>query len=242
MKPFLLFLVTFVLEVHVHAATLVTQEPPRCLQTKNVCAVGNDDERGFEMKVGDADVTLDRGSAVIRKSDREIRLVKGTVWIRGNLTVTSEFGSARSVEAGDFWVSKNPNEMAVMAVSTDVELQARGSSETLTVSEGLQNTLGEIGFNGQASTGLPMPIPFKDFVMRWGRLYKGPKKAFETQVDSFHAKWEEATQASATINKALFDRKVASIEEAARSEAEKKAKVEAENRSLREMFRRKNGL
>jgi hypothetical protein len=240
-----LFLLTFTLEVHVYAASVPIQEPRGCLQTKDVCALENADERGFEFEIDGATVTLDRDSAVIRKSPGEIRIVRGTAWVHAHakpFLVSSEFGGVRSVGEGDFWVTKSTSELTAMAVSTDVELSPRGSQETLTVTQGLQNTLGKVGFDGQASTGLPMPIPFKDHVLRWGRLYKGPKAEFEAQVDRFHAKWQEAAQESAAINKAVFDRKIAAVEEAARIEAEKKAKVEAENRALREMFRRRNGL
>ena len=241
----LLFLVMFTLEVHVDASEPPIQEPHGCLKTKNVCALENHDERGFEFEMGAVKITLDRDSALIRQSANEVRIVKGTIWIRASeapFSVSSEFGSAKNRGEGDFWVSKSAAELSVMAVSADVELSPRGSKETLTVSPGLQNTLGKIGFNGQAATGLPMPISFKDHVLRWGRLSKGPKAEFEAQLEKFHATWEEAAQESAAINKAVYDRKIASVEEAARLEAEKKAKVEAESRALREMFRRRHGM
>jgi hypothetical protein len=239
------FLVTFTLEIHVYAAQVPMQEPSGCLKTANVCAIENHDERGFEFPVGGATITLDRDSAVIRKSEKEIRLVKGTVWIRAGdkpMTVSSEFGSAVNLGAGDFWIVKSANELVAIAVSAEVEIAPRGTGEPLTIHRGLQNTLGKVGFNGVASTGLPMPIAFKDHVLRWGRLYRGSKAAFEKQVGVFYTQWEEATQESAEVNKAVYDRKIASIENARRLEAEKKAKVQSENQVLRDLFRRRNGM
>lgn len=241
----LLFLAAFSLEVHVNAAERALQEPSGCIATKDVCAVENSDERGFELKLGETIVTLDRDASVIRKTSNEVRLVRGTIWVRSASTdfrVTSEFGVVRSLSEGQFWVTKTATDLTALATSTDVELLPRGSHETLLVSQGLQNTLGQIGFNGKAATGLPMTIPFKDLCLRWGRLYKGPKAEFEAAIARFRQTWEEAAEAAAEINKAVFDRKVASVEDAARANAEKQAKADAENQALRAMFRRRNGL
>ena len=79
----LVFMMTFSLEVSVHAADLDLQQEPRgCLATKNVCAIQNLNDRGFEIKIGDAVITLDHASSLIRKSNSEIRLVGGTAWIK----------------------------------------------------------------------------------------------------------------------------------------------------------------
>ena len=245
------FVMTFSIEVSVHASELnIQQEPHDCLATKDVCAIQNLNESGFEVKIGDAVVTLDRASSLIRQSTNEIRLVSGTAWIQAQsmFIVTTEYGSVKNLissgsegalDGGDFWVSKNSQGLTAIAISADVELAPKGSNERLLVSQGLQNTLGHIGFNGQAATGIPLPIPFKDHVFRWARLYRGPKKDFEPQVDRFRAKWQQATEASAEINRSLYARKVASVDQAKRIEDDKKAKVEAENLALRKMFRQR---
>jgi hypothetical protein len=243
----LVFFMTFSLEVSVHAAeSELLQEPHGCFASKGVCALQNINDGGFEFKIGQTIVTLDRDSSLIRKSDSEIRLVKGTAWIKAKsaFVVGTEFGTAKNLEDGDFWVTKSAQALTAIAISTDVELAPKGSIERLLISQGLQNTLGQIGFNGQATTGIPMPIPFKDHVMRWARLYRGPKKDFERQLDVFHEKWQRASEASAQINRALYDRRVASVEEAKRAEEAKRSKVEAENQALRKMFRQRmlNGM
>jgi hypothetical protein len=245
----LLFVSTFSLEITVHAADksvpieiqTTLQEPHNCLATKDVCAVENLGETGFDVKVGDSIVTLDHGSSLIRKSDNEVRMIKGTAWIKAEKTmvVSSEYGAFQNVGSGDFWVTKTSTQVTAMAVSSDVEIKPRGSQETLLISQGLQNSLSQVGFNGQAATGIPMPIPFKDHVMRWGRLYRGPKKAFESSVDEFHVKWEAATEAAAVIHHSLYDRVIASADQEAKAEAAKKAKIEAENQALRDMFRKR---
>ncbi len=241
------FIMTFSLEASVHAGTSdLQQEPHDCLSSKNVCAVQNLNEGGFEIKIGDSVVTLDRASSLIRKSDSEIRLVTGTAWIKTKsaFVVSTEFGTVMNLAEGDFWVVKSFQYLTAMAVSTDVELAPKGSHEKLLVSQGLLNTLGQIGFDGQSSTGIPMPIPFKDHVMRWARLYHGPKKEFEHQVDVFHEKWQKATVASAEINRSLYIRKVASVLNAKQLDDAKRAKVQAENLALRNMFRQRmlNGM
>lgn len=234
------FIVAFTLNVQVHASEI--QLPAGCLtDAKAVCAVENPNEQGFEVKVGESTVVLDHASSLVRTSEHEIRLVKGTAWVKatGLVTVQSEFGAVANVGSGDFWVTKTKSQITALAVSTDVNLRPKGSQETLLVSQGLQNTLGQVTFGGVAETGIPMPIPFKEHLFRWARLYRGDKKEFETQVDKFHETWTDASRASAQINQQLFERKVASVDELAKAEEAKRSKVQSEQNQLRQMFRKR---
>lgn len=235
-----LFLTFFLLEMTVHAEPKAKdhlEEPAACLTSEGVCAVQSLSSKGFRLELGETHVTLDEGASVIRKSKSEVRLVAGTIWVQGALIVETEVG--RIEGADEMWVQKSDQGVTVMVVRGLAKLKPRGSSETLEVHEGLQNTIGDVGFNGIAQTGLPLPIAFKDFVLRWGRLTDQSKSDFESSVDRFHAKWSRASALSAETNRLLFERKRASLDADARSAEEKATKAQASENALRQMFRKR---
>ncbi len=237
----LLFVTTFSVEITIHASELVLQEPIGCLVRSSVCAIENTAQSSFELKLGASVVVLDTGAVVIREANDVIRLVKGTAWIKAQSTmhVRSEFGEVSNSSDGEFWVSRTSENLTAAATSAILLLSPKGSNEKLQIDPGLQNTLGAIDFNGRATTAVPMPIPFKDHVMRWARLFHGSKKQFEDQVDKFHKQWVSASQASAELNQRLYSRKIASVESEKAARAAKARKIEAENRELRALFRQR---
>lgn len=236
----LVFILCFTLEVTVHA---LTQEPTGCFARLEsvVCALENDGRGPVELKLGSTVITLDEGSAVLRSSKNEVRLIKGTVWVRAGdkFRVRSEFGDFENRDSGDFWVSRTRTQVTASAISTTVLMNPRGSKESLEIAAGLKNFLGEIDFSGRAATGIPVAIAFKDHVARWARLYRGPKPEFEAAVGQFHQQWVQATHESAELNQTLFNRVIASVDEQNRQIASKAEAAAKENRELRELFRRK---
>ena len=235
----LLFIVSFSIEITVHASAIM--EPRNCLNTKAVCAIENPSVEPLEIKVGSSILTLDHDTTLVRTTDSHVRLVKGTLWVRATpeMTVSAEFGDAQATTSSEFWITRSKDSMTVSTVLGAVEISGRGTNEKLIVTAGLQNTLGSVNLAGQSSTGLPMPIPFKELVTRWAKFYRGPKKDFLAQVDAFHTVWVDASKESAEINRTLYSRKVASVESLKRAAAEKSAKANAEKRELHELYLRR---
>ncbi len=239
----LVFIATFSLEVTVRAQEFITQEPLKCLaRATSVCAIENSSSIGFEVKMGSSTLILDQGAAIIRQADDELRLIKGTIWIKAASTIRirSEFGEIANSEPGDFWISRTSEVMTGSAISTPLQLSPRASKDTLEVAPGLQNTIGAIGFDGQATTSIPLPIPFKDHILRWARLYHGPKKQFESEVAEFHDRWLKASETAADISQTLYERQVASVENAKAARAAQVKKANAENNELRSLFRKRS--
>lgn len=261
----LLFLATFVLEVRVRAEAahdahpapheaksqahssghespvlIVQQEPANCLKGKLACAVRTREGQTFELVLDEkTTVVLDFLSSIIRISNKEIRLVSGSVWIKsqGDFQVHSEFGDVVSTTPGEFWVTRTKERVTAKATEATVELRPRGSKENLTVDPGLQNTIGLIGLDGKAETGIPLAIPFKEHLNQWARVYRGPKKTFEEQVQAFHERWTSAAVESAVINKAIHDRMISSADEEKAVEDAREAKVRAQREADRKFFR-----
>lgn len=245
----LVFLAAFTLEIRVKAAEIihlpnaseVLEEPAGCLMDSTACAVRTSSGEKYELPLGDTVVHMDRSTAVLRVRSDEIRLVAGTVWIeaKGPFTVRTEFGAAR-VGSGGFWVTRTEDRMtAAAAVGSDVVLAPRGTTEELVIERGMENWIGRVGRQGHAESGLPRAIPFDEHVRRWARLYPGPQERFEAEVRRFRAQWNDASRKAAELHRALLERKVASL----RADHEKRERdlrrIEARNRELREMFRRR---
>lgn len=165
----LIFLMTFSLEVRVHAAesaqlplaASVFQEPENCQVENSTCAIGTPAGSKYKLNVGDSTVWLDQSTSVVRTSASEIRLVAGTIWVqaKGEFSVKTEYGVAR-VREGEFWVTRDRDRMTVAATGPQVELQPRGSRESLFVLTGMENSMGRVTPEGVAETGLPQAIGF----------------------------------------------------------------------------------
>lgn len=244
-----LFVLVFSLEVRVRASVIQLREsespieqPEGCLDSEaNPCAMQTGRGEKLEILVGQAKVVVDQESSIIRVSEKEIRLVAGAVWVKATksspVSVRTEFGSTRGTS--DFWVSREKEKMIVTAVHRDVEIFPRGSGEALVVPRGLENFIGRVGKNGQATVGLPTPIVPQPHLERWARLYSGKKAQFEKEVAEFRETWANSKDEAVVIHQALFQRKIASIDEARRQAEISRQKVESRNRELRDLFRRK---
>ena len=251
------FFVAFSFEIRVRAevaelpnAKTIQEQPDQCLESSGVCALRTEAGEKYVLELGDdrdkpsVTVYMDQETALIRVSDKEIRLVKGTVWVQAesSFTVHSEFGDAR-IQKGDFWVKHQVHKIVISATGPkageNVELFARGSSESLLIEPGMENWIASVGTNGKAETGLPTAIEFAPHLERWARLYPDKKQAFEKDVEKFKAVWQKASVHAAEIHRSLFERKVASVEFEQARKAEQRRKVEDHDRALREIFRKR---
>lgn len=244
-----LFLFVFTIDVRVKAADLsadpsadILQEPGDCLEViESSCAVQTGSGDRFELTLSKGKVILDRDTTVIRLNDHEVRLVAGTIWVKPEskqkLFVRTEFGTASATH--EFWVMKEGDRSVVSATVKETEMIGRGSQETLLVPAGLENWMGRVTKSGRASTGLPSPIQPSPHLARWARLYTGKKAQFEKEVAAFKTTWSQARGEATQIQQALFERKLASLESAANERVKSRQKVEARNRELRDLFRRR---
>lgn len=244
----LCFLISFTLEVRVHAreavqlpiAHDVQQEPENCIIESSICAVRTRLGEKYKLVVGETSIVLDQQTTVLRLSATEVSLVAGVIWVQaqGRFIVKTEFGEAQ-VDKGEFWVRRANEKMFVSATDVSVLLRPRGADEQLIVERGWENWLSRVDKTGRAESGLPTPIEFVPHLERWARLHSGSRKAFEKDVGKFHSYWREASEQAAAIHKALFERKVAALEAEKDREARRRRQVEARNRELNDIFRKR---
>lgn len=246
----LLFFLAFNLEVRVHAAEIVQlpnateiqQEPADCLGDLSVaCALHTMPEEKFKLILGESTVVLDQSTVVVRGGgSNSLTLVDGAVWVQGKtpVTVRTEYGEIKA-GAGDFWVVRVESRVVVVASGVQVEMWPRGGSESIVVERGWENWLGRVNREGRAETGLPRAIQLKEHFERWARLYPGTKVKFEQDVKAFQEVWMSASKRAAEIHQILFNRKMASLEEEKAKKDIVRRAIEARDRELREMLRRK---
>jgi len=78
--------------------------------------------------------------------------------------------------------------------------------------------------------------------VRWARLYTGTKAQFETDVKTFHQRWERGLASVADYHKELADAHLKVLDDEAAKRAQIKAQEETRSRELRALFRRKQLL
>ncbi|MCM2282453.1 MAG: hypothetical protein NDI61_11485 [Bdellovibrionaceae bacterium] len=242
------FFLAFTLDVRVHAAETaalpnsqeVLQDPADCVLRASVCAVKTASFEKYKLAVGEASVYLDSSTAVIRRSEVELTLLSGTVWVRSSagFTVSSEFGVVQS-EGGEFWVSRDASRMTASATEKALMLRPRGATDALRVDVGEENWIGRVASNGIASSGVPQAIALAPHLRRWARLFPGTRQAFEKETRRFHASWSRGLASVADYHEELAVQR----RQALRIEAERRARLreqeESRSRELRAMFRRK---
>lgn len=221
-------------------ASQIQEEPKNCLLETSRCAVRTRIGEKFKLSVGESVVHLDQQTAVVRLSAESVRLISGAIWVQAKspFTVQTEFGEMKT-EPGEMWVHRTSEYVYANASVNRVLIFARGAKSELWVEPGWENWIGRVGRNGVAETGVPKPIHFETYIERWARLHVGSKTSFEKAVKDFHRTWSVAVKEAAEVHQALYERKMASLEAAEQREKERRERIEAENRALREMFRRR---
>jgi hypothetical protein len=243
------FISAFAVEMKVRAAQQVRlpkareiiQLPAKCLEAKSAgCAASTRAGERFVLILGESRITLGSQTAVLMDDERRLRLVKGMLWIEAGsaVSIASEFGEAR-IEKGEFWLAKTHDRVTVTAIEGEVELRPRGAQQGIFVPAGLENYMSRVRSDGIAGTGGPVPLNSRFHIKRWARLFDGTPAEFKEKVMAFQEKWREAARQSAEIHQQLLARKVASLEAEHVARENQRRKVEARNRELVEMLRRR---
>jgi hypothetical protein len=219
----------------------VLQLPAGCLKAQTgECAVSTRAGERYVLTFGHSKLTMGSRTAIIVDDQSRVSLVRGVVWIEAGaaMTVRSEYGEARSGR-GEFWIVKSQDRVTVTAVDGEVELRPRGASDSLWLLPGLENHMGHVRSDGVAATGVPVPLNWRVHIRRWARLFDGSPAEFKERVMDFQEKWQGATLQAAAIHGELLARKVASLEAEHAAREDHRRKVEARNREMVEMFRRR---
>lgn len=251
-----IFLFFSVVTIRVHAKQVMSfvsgsgfQMPEGCLAnlTKG-CVVRSSNGETVRIELNKNTIDLDEDSVVRIDENAGISLVRGGVWILAETKqkVSVEYGVVES--DGFFRVMKDSAKERVSGRSQRVHIQSLkgfvqvrplGEVTGLRIDPGEENWVSTVGANGRATVGSPLPIPFKQVVSSWARVFRGSKSDFAQEVRALSLRWHQAVEANANFHKEVVERRLASIERSEKIERDRRLKQQAYRRGLRELFRRK---
>ncbi|XGC79413.1 hypothetical protein ACES2L_08740 [Bdellovibrio bacteriovorus] len=239
MKKFsrlLIFILAFQMEVRVRASGDILEQPVACMKSKETCAI-QVMGAGFHYAKKDKKLHAGSGSALMRLSQNQWRLVKGSLWVEESkgLEVDTLHGSL-SAKYGEYWVIEKEGRILVRNIDSDLTVTFR-DGKTLQVPEGFEFSMEGLGVDGRSQYSMVKPIDMKDHLPLWNSLWQGSKADFVAKVKRTKEYWGDLTQKSADLYQALVERKIASDQEAQQKLEEKKRRQALEKAQMREMYR-----
>lgn len=219
----------------------VIEEPKNCITESGVCALRVGERRKLVLETGNQrEWTLAEKSIVIRRDSAHLRLIEGSIRVRGPSTVI-EIEQGDLTTHGEVFIDRIGEDLKIVNTGEASALfKGRGWDSAYEIPSGMQVTVDRPSLaNGQTAVGLPLPLDFDEQVVREARLYEGKKDDFPKRLEQLVALRAGAAVASAKLHKEAVERKIATAN--AKDDRLKKGRQqrEARDRELRAMFRRK---
>lgn len=260
------FMIGFTLEVRVEAnervqlipidlkkekdnklSSALLQEPRECLDSKKTCALRVGARRlfvyeptaGRQWTAGENTIVL-RLDDCAHDSSCRMRFIEGVVRITGEETlVETDLGDLKA--RGEVFIERHGSKLLVVNTGDQPLLfKGRGWVNERAIPSGVEVTLDLPNVkNGKTSVNLPLPLDFEKQVVREARFYTGKRADFPAHLEEIAKRRIEAAGEIAALHQEVVERKIASIDEAAKAVQAKRAEREARDRELRALFRRK---
>lgn len=222
-------------------------EPFDCLEKKEYpCAIKTDSKMAWAWKWEDGRVEFSNKTMAILEGPEEVRLLEGSLIAyseNGSAWLRTVFGDVALAE-GVAMVrrDKSKGKFEVNALIGEIYIYPRGAKEVLSLPQGYRNWLGETQSGGSAASEIPQSINKQAVLEMWPLLFSGEPSEYFQMVRDFHSSWMDAVKNIGPFHQTLVERRLAFIEEERRLAEVRRAQTEAEKRTLRELFRRKNFL
>lgn len=171
----------------------------------------------------------DRG-LVEMKSNDQIKLMRGTLWlnVRSEVTVDTLFAQIHIPE-GQVWLIVDEKQVKIKSITSHVMLKSK-SGQKIEINRGFETWVGLINSLGRNEVGVPQAIDFSQYLQFWAKYYRGSKKKFISEANQLREELNLATIESAEIYQETINRQIASIEEEkilkAQQEIEKKKQIQ----------------
>lgn len=254
------FLLGFTIEIRVEAAervqlssidiakerlyphgSAIIEEPKNCVTEKRSCAIRVGERRKLTLtSAEDREWTIAEKSIVIRRDREHLRLIEGSIRLRGPATIVdTELGELTT--NGEIYVDRIGEEMTIVNTGEKPALfKGRGWAQSYEIPGGMQVTVDRPSLrSGETVINLPLPLDFESQVVREARLFDGKKDEFSKRLAELVALRAAAAMDAAKLHQAVVERKIANIQ--AQEDRLKKGRQqrEARDRELRALFRRK---
>lgn len=251
MMSVIAFILSFGLEVHVRAGNIrlakgqaPLQQPSGCLFEvgEKPCAIGTRLDEKFTMEISEGWITLGSKASMVFLAERPARYISGNVLVKADkeLQINSEFGEIQFELNSKAMLWRDEEKLFISTLEGTVWAIPRGSKEKMKVPQGYENWVGSISSQtATALTGRPTAAVFQRIVERWAQLTNLTPKEFSEAVNLYAETWRVATKTAADMHAALYQRKMASVNEIHERQTKVKAKIEEEQKEIRQLYRRK---
>lgn len=225
MKTFLkvlLFLLSFQLEVRVKADS----------GSETFSA----DKKPFHLSAEDVKIHAAVGSTFEKTKSGDWKILRGNVWVEKaqHKNFETPYLTADG-KSGEFWIDAQADKTWIRNFSAILKITLR-DGKTLDIPPGFQ--MWAAGFNSEAQVeyGMIEPIAMREQIPQWYAIYPASGKNFENKIKKLKESWGDVAETGSQIYKAQALRKIASVEAADKAVADRKRRIDAENKRVRELY------
>ncbi|MGE5085453.1 MAG: hypothetical protein ACM3MG_04075 [Bacillota bacterium] len=231
----LIFLMAFQMEVRVRASADILEQPAACLKSIETCAI-HVANGGFHLKQDGLKLHSTESSTLMRLSQDQWRLVRGTVWVEEASGVGFEtpYANVKALHGG-YWLISHKDKVLIRNINADLVVELRDGKK-LEVPTGFEFWVAGINSDGRNEFGMIQPVKISEHLRLWNSLYQGSKEDFKKEVAQLKENWSDLVGKSSVIYQQIVDRKLASAAEERRNEEKKKRQAEAERQKTRELI------
>ncbi len=240
----LLFFFTLILAFSAEAQPQFVDAPAGCFRKKAYPCKVRVSSGFLAFEKASNQFHLGESSSLLFLGESEVQLLQGQLWVPASKHLVVRSTSALKVAVSGEWFFQRQENAQFLLRNLDGEIRFLSrfvfASETLPV--GFENWYGTLDSSGQISRGVIRPIDMKEFLTAWMPLAGSSVAEMRKATLEYKQKWGEAVSKSASLYQEVVERRMASHEDKARRQAERKRSEEAERERIRQMFREKNGL
>lgn len=197
----------------------------------------------FRIDRGGQIFVLDQGSSILMKSESEIQLLEGEMWIEKSADLGVNMNPYLKAQvSGEFWLRKDGDKIFISNLEGEFKFISNKIFSNETLPMGFENWYAGIRTDQKINSGIIQPISFEKFASDWARIYSGPKAEKLTRLKSYRDKWKDSVAQSAEMYAKVIERTMASVENKKRQERKTELDREKEREALKQLFRSKNYL
>ena len=213
-------------------------EPKNCYKHFMPCALYLY-TKGQTITMGATRISLSRGTFVIQKTEKNLQLVKGYIWVeaQGPFVVESNYGKVR-LQGSNALVRIRNERIELVSVNSNSYLEMF-SGEKLLVPEGYENWMGGITKSGKQFIGFPAAANIQLLLSELGRVYFGDQKSLKEKLFIMREAWKNAVSETSQRNLASIHRVMAEDLAAKEQYRLRRQRIKVENQRLRTLFYRK---
>lgn len=217
----------------------IKEHPKECWFSGGMsCLIKTDFHTKYPVELESSRIVLGSESSILRRSG-EVHLVKGEVWIKGNISLQTEFGVV-DCKACEAYIYRSKKEVHIRSLAGDVFLEPKNLKEKIYLPRYMENWMAGVRIKkGHAESGIPKPISFREHVKTWAKFYTGSKPEFKKEVEEFRRKWAYKVHETSDSLKNRSTRKIASVLAEKKQKKEAKKKKREADKVFRDMLRRR---